>query len=288
MSKKGVDVCISAQCCCKLIMACPEKPAPVAVVKPPNSSCERAKTHEMSLCDFLKSQSAPDFIKNLQENRAEAKSPRVLPRGPVRPAAAKARICSEQPPTTDRGVKQPLQNCQQDIKQDSIQPASAVHEDRNISQIIINIGTIITHGVCKHNACQQTEPEVKTSVCPPAKLPTSVCPPVKRPTSICPPAEKPTTCCPPVERPKSICPPAEKPTSVCPPAEKPTSVCPPAERPIAVIGPKARPSVDRPVPVSRDRSCRSNAPVSIPITEQKPCPEPTINFKMNCCCTCHV
>jgi len=256
-------------------MKCPEKPAPVAAVKPRNSCGDRAKKPEMSLCDFLKSQPVPDWIKALQDNRAGAKNPKDRPRGPVRPVVAPApvsRIC-EQPPPADRGAKQP-QNHHQDIKQNPIQPAVAVQEDRIMSQIIINIGTIITNGVCQRDSCQQTDSEVQISVSPPAKRPTSACPTVERPTSICPPAEKPTTACPPVERPTSICPPAEKRTSVCPPA---------------VVPPKVRSPAVGSIPVSRDRSCRyqGNTPSAIPSTESKPCPEPKITFKINCCCTCH-
>jgi len=247
-------------------MKCPETPAPVAVVKPRNACGERAKTPEMSLCDFLKSQPVPDWIKAVQDNCAGAKYSKDKPRGPARPVVAPApvnRIC-EQPPPTDRGAKHP-QNQHQDIKQNSIQPMAGVQEDRNVSQIIINIGPIITNGVCKRDSCQQTDPEVQISVSPPAK----------RLTSICPPVEKPTTACPPVERQTSICPPAEKPTSVCPPT--------------AVIPPKVRSPVVGSIPVSRDRSCRyqGNTPSAIPSTEQKPCPEPKIKFKINCCCTCH-
>ncbi|XP_003242303.1 repetitive proline-rich cell wall protein 2 [Acyrthosiphon pisum] len=319
MNKKDVDVCISAECCCKLIMKCPEKPAPGAAVKPRNPFGERAKNPDMSLCDFLKSQPFADWIKSLQDNRSGAKNPKDRPRGPVRPVVAPApvsRIC-EQPPPADRGAKQP-QNHHQDIKQNPVQPA--VQEDRNMSQIIINIGTIITNGVCKRDSCQQTDSEVQISVSPPAKCPTSACPPVERPTSICPPEEKPTTACPPAEKSATVCPPAEKPTTACPPAEKPTttrppaekpttacppierptsicppaekrtSVCSPAERPTAVILPKVRSPAAGSIPVSRDRSCRyqGNTPSAMPSTDPKSCPEPKIKFKVNCCCTCHL
>ncbi|XP_060856381.1 uncharacterized protein LOC132934125 [Metopolophium dirhodum] len=284
MNKKDVNVCVSAQCCCKLIMKCPEKPAPAAAVKPRNPCGERAKNPEMSLCDYLKSQSVSDWMKSLQDNRAGAKNPKDRPRGPVRPVVAPApvsRIC-EQPPSADRGAKQP-QNHHPDIKQNPVQ------EDRNMSQIIINIGTIITNGVCKRDSCQQTDSEVQISVSPPAKCPTSACPPVERPTSICPPAEKLIIACPPAEKPTIACPPIERPTSICPPTENRTSVCSPAERPTAAIHPKVRSPAVGSIPVSRDRSCRyqGNTPSAIPSTEPKSCPEPKIVFKVNCCCTCH-
>ncbi|CAI6358072.1 unnamed protein product [Macrosiphum euphorbiae] len=237
MNKK--DVCISAQCCCKLIMKCPEKPAPVAAVKPRNG--ESAKNPEMSLCEFLKSQQVSDWIKSLQDNRAGAKNPKDRPRGPVRLVGAPApvsRIC-EQPPPADQGAKQP-QNHHQDIKQKPVQPG--VQEDRNMSQIIINIGTIITNGVCKRDSCQQTDSEVQISVSPPAEKPSTACPPIERPTPICPLAKKPTTTCPPIERPTSTCPPAKKPTTACPPIERPTSICPPAEKPTTVCPPIERPT----------------------------------------------
>lgn len=297
MNKKDVDVCISAQCCCKLIMKCPEKPAPVAVVKPCNPCSERAKNPEMSLCEFLKSQPVPGWIKALQDNRARTKNSKDRPRGPVVEPVPVSRIC-EQPPPIDRGAKHPP-NHYQDIKQNPIQPTIGLQEDRNMSQIIINIGTIITNGVCKRDSCQQTDSEVQISVSPSAKRLTSACSPVERPTSASPPVERPTSSCPPVERPTSICPPAEKPitarppverpTSICPPTEKRTSVCPPAERPTAVILPKVRSSVVGSIPVSRDLSCRyqGNTPSTIPSTEPKPYNEPKIKFKLNCCCTCH-
>ncbi|KAL4103474.1 hypothetical protein QTP88_018850 [Uroleucon formosanum] len=273
MNKKDVDVCISAQCCCKLIMKCPEKPAPVAVVKPRNPCSERAKNPEMSLCEFLKSQPVPGWIKALQDNRARTKNSKDRPRGPVVAPAPISRIC-EQPP----GTKNPP-NHYQDIKQNPIQPTDGLQEDRNMSQIIINIGTIITNGVCKRDSCQQTDSEVQISVSPP----------VERPTSACPPVERPTSACPPVERPTSNCPPAEKPITVCPPVEKRTSVCPPAERPTAVILPKVRSPVVGSIPLSQDLSCRyqGNTPSTIPSKEPKPCNEPKIKFKLNCCCTCH-
>jgi len=261
-------------------MKCPENPDPGAVVKPRNPCGERAKNPEISLCEFLKSQPVPDWIKALQDNRAGTKNSKDRPRGPVRPVVAPAsgnRIC-EQPPSTNRGAKHP-QKHYQDIQQNPIQPTVGVQEDRNMSQIIINIGTIITNGVCKRDSCQQTDSEVQISISPPTKRPTSACPPVERPTSICPSAEKPITACPPVERP----------TSICPPTEKRTSVCPPAERPTAVILPKVRSPDVGSIPVSRDLSCRyqDNTQPAIPSTEPKPCPEPEIKFKMNCCCTCH-
>lgn len=273
MSKSGVDVCISAQCCCKLITKFPEKSAPVAVVKPRNACGEQAEKPEMSLCDFLKSQPLPDWIKALQGNSARVTNSKDKQRGPIRSVSAPVsvnRICNE--PTNL--VAKHSQNNQQDNQESLIQPPSAVQEDRNISQIIINIGTIITNGVCKRNSYQQTDPEVQTSVGQPLKRPTSVCPPVERQTSICPPAEKTTSACPPVERP----------TSICSTAEKSTTDCPPAERPTAVIPPKVHPPV---IPVSRDRSCRyqGNPSSAIPSTEQKPFSEPKI--KMKCCCTCH-
>lgn len=271
MSKNGVDVCISAQCCCKLITKCPEKSAPMAVVKPRNACGEHAKKPEMSLCDFLKSQPLPDWIKALQDNSAPNSKDKQV-RSVSAPVPVN-RISSE---PTDLGVKH-SQNHQQNIHQSLIQPPSAVQEDRNMSQIIINIGTIITNGACKRNSYQQTDPEVQTSVGQPLKRPTSVCPPVERPTSICPPAEKPT----------SACPPAERPTSICSTTEKSTTDCQPTERPTAVIPPKVHPPVIGSIPVSRDRSCRYqvNPASAIPSTDQKPFSEPKI--KMKCCCTCH-
>ncbi|XP_015371460.1 PREDICTED: uncharacterized protein LOC107167080 [Diuraphis noxia] len=258
MSKNGVDVCISAQCCCKLITKVPEKPAPVPVVKPRNACSERAKKPEMSLCDFLKSQPLPDWIKALQDNSGRATNSKDKQCGSVRSVAAPApvnRICSE---PTDLRAKH-SQNHQQDIHQSSNQLPSAVHEDRNMSQIIINIGTMITNRVCKQNSYQQTDPEVQTSVGPPTKRPTSACPPVECPTSICPKAEKSTT------------------------------DSPPAEHPTAVIPPKVQPLVIGSIPVSQDHSCRyqGNPSSAISSTEQKPFSEPKIKSKMNCCCTCH-
>ncbi|XP_060845722.1 uncharacterized protein LOC132925331 [Rhopalosiphum padi] len=305
MSKNDVDECMSDRCCCRLIIKkCNEKPVSSAVLKLREGRDERAKNSEMSLCDFLKSQPVSDWIKALQDNRAGIKDSddkRKSPGEPVTAPGPVKRVC-QQPPTADRVGKQHPQLQHRDIKQNpQVKPTSGVPEDRAMSQIIINIGTIITDRVYKRDSYQQTDPEVRTTVSPPppADHPTSDCPPVERPTSICPPAKKPTSVCPPTERPTSVCPSAEKPTSVCPSAEKPTSVCPsvekstsvcsPAKRPTAAIAPIVRTPGVEPVPVARDRTCRyrGNALSTVPTMEKKPGFESEIKWKMNCCCTCH-
>lgn len=292
MSKNDVDECVSAQCCCRLIInKCNEKSAPTEVVKPRNGRGEHTKNSEMILCDFLKSQPVSDFIKALQDNSAKTKDSKYKQRStnePIKVPGPVNRIC-QQPPTADRGKKHPQHN-HQDIKQNpQVQPVNGVLEDRVMSQIIINIGTIITDRVYKRDSCQQTDPEVQTTVSPPTSQTTSVCPPIKKSTSVCPPVERPTSICPPAEKPTSICPPVERSTSICPSAEKPNSVCSPAKRPTAVISPKVRPPVVESIPVARDRSCRyqEKAPSTGLSLELKPGLKSEIKWKMNCCCTCH-
>lgn len=281
MSKNDVEECVSAQCCCRLIInKCNEKSAPMEVVKPRNGRGEHTKNSEMILCDFLKSQPVSDFIKGLQDNGAKTKDSKDKQRSTNEPIKVPGpnRIC-HQPPTADRGEKH-SQRHHKDIKQNpQVHAAYGVSKDRVMSQIIINIGTIITDKVCKRDSCQQTDPEVQTIVSLPTSQPTSVCPPVERPTSICPPAEKPT----------SISSPVERSTSICPSTEKPNSVCPPAKRPTAVISTKVRPPVVESIPVARDRSCRyqDKAPSTGPSLELKPGLKSEIKWKMNCCCTCH-
>lgn len=272
MSKNDVDECVSAQCCCRLIInKCNEKSASTKVVKPRNGRGEHTKNSEMILCDFLKSQPVSVFIKALQDNGAKTKDSKDKQRStndPIKVSGPVNRIC-HQPPTADRGEKN-LRHHHQNINQNpQVQPEYGVSEDRVMSQIIINIGTIITDRVCKRDSCQQTDPEVQTIVSPPTSQPTSVCPPIKKPTSVCPPVERPT--------------------SICPPAEKTTSVCSPAKHPTAVISPKVRPPVVESIPVARDLSCRyqDKAPSTGPSLELKPGLKPEIKWKMNCCCTCH-
>ncbi|XP_025196238.1 uncharacterized protein LOC112595309 [Melanaphis sacchari] len=281
MSKNDVDECMSARCCCRLIIEkCKENPASPTVAKPHNG-LKHAKSSEMSLCDFLKSQPVSDWIKPLQDNRVGSKDTKDKQRGPqelVTVPGLVNRIC-QQPPPADREEKHPHHH-HRDIKPNpQIQPTTGVLEDRFMSQIIINIGTITTDKVCKRDSCQQTDPEVQTTVSPPTNLPTSTCPPVERPTSICPPADKPI----------SVCPPVERPTSICPSADKPTSVCSPVKRPIAVILPKVHLPVVESIPVTRDRTCRyrGNAQSTVPSTQLKPGIESENKKKMNCCCACH-
>lgn len=282
MSKNDVDECVSAQCCCRLIInKCNEKSTRTEVMKPLNGRGEHTKNSEMILCDFLKSQPVSEFIKALKDNGAKTKDSKDKQRStnePIKEPGPINRI-GHQPPIAYRGEKHP-QHHHQDINQNpQIQSAYGVSENRVMSQIIINIGTIITDRVCKRDSCQQTDPEVQTTVSPLIKKSTSVCPPAERPTSICPPAEKPT----------SICPPVERSSSICPSTEKPNSVYPPAKRPTAVISPKVRPPVVESIPVARDRSCRyqDKAPSTGPSLELKPGLKSEIKWKMNCCCTCH-
>ncbi|CAI6358967.1 unnamed protein product [Macrosiphum euphorbiae] len=208
--------CMSVRCCCKLISKCDEKPAaPVVATKPRNNDCggQAERPKQMSLCDFLKSQPIPEWIKvndvRPQQNQNQQRT--TQPCAPEKPKG------------------------------------NSVPEDVVSSQIIINFGTVITNGGCKRDSCQQTEPEVKqrvgpTTVSPPENRSTCACPPAKRSTSkICPaPANKPTTTCsPPNNRPIPTCPPTDKQTTTCsPPTDKPTTTCsPPNNRPIPTCPP---------------------------------------------------
>jgi len=292
MSKNVVEECVSGQCCCRLIInKCNEKSTPTEVVKSQNERGEHTKNSEMILCDFLKLQPVSDFIKALQDNGAktkESKDKQHSTNEPIKIPGSVNRIC-HQPSTADHGEKYP-QHRNQEIKQNpQVQPAYGVSEDRVMSQIIINIGTIKTDRVCKRDSCQQTDPEVQTTVSPPTSQPTSVCPPIKKQTSVCPPVERLTSICPPTEKPTSIYPPAKRQTSICPSTEKTTSVCSPAKRPAAVISTKVRPPVIESISVARDRSCRyqNKAPSTAPSLELKPGVKSEIKWKMNCCCTCH-
>ncbi|XP_026821293.1 repetitive proline-rich cell wall protein-like [Rhopalosiphum maidis] len=278
MSKNDVDECMSDRCCCRLIIKkCNEKPVSSAVLKLRDGRDERAKNSEMSLCDFLKSQPVSDWIKALQDNRVGIKDSDDKRKSPGEPVTARGpvkRVC-QQPPSADRVGKQHPQLHHRDIKQNlQVQPPAGVPEDRAMSQIIINIGTIITDRVYKRDSYQQTDPEVRTTVSPspPADHPTCDCPPVERPTSNYPPAKKSTSICPPVERPTSVCPPVERPTSICPAAEKPTSVCPPVDRPTSVCPPVERPTSNYPPAKKPTSIC---PPVERPTSVCPPVERPT-------------
>ncbi|XP_022163420.1 vegetative cell wall protein gp1-like [Myzus persicae] len=248
--------CKSIRCCCKLISKVEEKPAaPVVATKPRNNGCggRAERPAQMSLCDFLKTQPIPDWIK-VNDLR------------------------QQQQPNQQR----PMQPCAPD------QPkASSTSEDVQSSQIIINFGTVVTNGPCKQDSCQQTDPEVQQKVCPiivspaPAKpsMPCN-CPPAKPSMSKCPPADRPAFKCPPAERPTSKCPPADRPTSKCIPADRSTSKCPPANR--SSVGPVH--ATQPPAAPARDRCSREKAAVSSP--PPKTCPESTVK-KDKCACNCH-
>lgn len=183
--------CKSVRCCCKLISKCEEKPATAVVAtKPRNNGCggQAERPQKMSLCDFLKSQPIPDWIK-VNDVRSQQ----------------------------HQNQKRPVQPCAPDKPKGSSLP-----EDVVSSQIIINFGTVVTNGASKRDSCQQTDPEVQQPVCPttaspPVNRSTASCPPAKRSTSkICPePANRSTTTSPPTERPASFCPaPAIEPPAI--------------------------------------------------------------------------
>ncbi|XP_008181457.1 leucine-rich repeat extensin-like protein 5 [Acyrthosiphon pisum] len=274
--------CKSVRCCCKLISKCDEKPAAAVVATKPrnNGSCGRAeRPKQMSLCDFLKSQPIPEWIK-----------------------------VNDVRPQQHQNQQRTMQSCTPDKPKGS----SAV-EDVVSSQIIINFGTVVTNGGCKRDSCQQTDPEVQQRVCP-----TTVSPPAKRSTSkIVPaPANKPTTTCsPPANRPIPTCPPTDKPTTTCsPPANRPIPTSPPTDKPTTTSAPAkvatcpptcppTCPSTDPPgslcpallpaslfcpakEPPSRGRCSQEKSPCASSSSPPKARPESGVK-KVKCGCTCH-
>jgi len=201
--------CKSVRCCCKLISKSEEKPAATVVAtKPRNNVCGgRTERPQMSLCDFLKSQQIPEWIK-----------------------------VNDMRPQQQQNQQRPMKSCTPD------QPkGSSVPEDVQSSQIIINFGTVVTNGACKRDSGQQTDPEVyPTTVSPPVNRSTSACPPAKRSMPNYTPADQPTSKCPPADRSTTKCPPADRSTTKCPPANRQASVCP-----VPVTEPPKVPTRDR-------------------------------------------
>ncbi|KAL4103691.1 hypothetical protein QTP88_019035 [Uroleucon formosanum] len=242
--------CKSVRCCCKLISKSEEKPATAVVAtKPRNNGCGGHAEHpqKMSLCDFLKSQPIPDWIKVND-------------------------VHSQQ----HQNQKRPVQPCAPDKPKGSSLP-----EDVVSSQIIINFGTVVTNGACKRDSCQQTDPEVQqpvypTTASPPVNRSTSSCPPAKRSTSkICPePANRSTTTCSSANRLTTTCPPANQSTTTCPPTERPTSFCP-------------EPATEPPAIPARDRCSQEKSPrAAMSSSPPKARPECVVK-NIKCECTCH-
>ncbi|XP_060845545.1 salivary glue protein Sgs-3-like [Rhopalosiphum padi] len=285
--------CMSVRCCCKLIAKCEEKPIVAKTTpKPRNSDC--GKHTQMSLCDFLKSQPIPDWIK-VNDTR-----PQQHPRDEQ---------CSTKPTSDER-------------------KGNTVPEDMQSSQIIINFGTVVTNGACKRDSCQQTDPEVKdvtvpmeknrvcqTTTSPPVdrpsatypstNRPTSVCPPVNRSTSVCPTPDQSTSTYPQTNRPTSNCPstnnrqtstgpPTNRPTSICPPKDHSMSTCPPTNQSTSTCAKTNRPTSNFP---SSNQSTSNAAPTNRPTSTCPPAnrststcpaarPESVVN-KSTCGCNCH-
>lgn len=278
------DGCKSDRCCCQLISKCEEKPA-APTPRPRNTCGGRKERTEMSICDFLKSQPTPEWILKStgRGNRPEVNDSKDRHTGPTKQQPPPASNCSGKNHTTyvhrpkpqpewvrsseqisvpnDGGMRQYQHRRRNDQRP---QTTTCETEDRQLSQIIINFGTVVTGETCKSNdSGQQTNSEVHD-------VPLEK----KRRTGKAtarPPPDR-STCCSraAADRSISICPPAESSTSTGPPdhssctrgpADRSTSTCPPPERQSCTRDP-----VDRPTPsCQQDRSSSTRAPTDRPI-----------------------
>ncbi|CAI6358712.1 unnamed protein product [Macrosiphum euphorbiae] len=311
MGQNDKDVCKSDRCCCQLISKCEEKP------KPRKNVCGgREERTEMSICDFLKSQPIPEWIKvnsgGPQHGRnpcAEANGSKDRQRGSCGQAPP-ASNCSPgknrtthvpRPKPQTEWVRSSEQLClpnngamnqSQNRHRNDQQPSNCDMEDRQLSQIIINFGTVVTS-----ESGQQTNTEVqevplekkrrscKTNARPPPDRSSCTRGPADRSTSTCPPAERSTSTCQPPERPIPTCPP-ERSSCTRAPADRPNPTCPPPDRSSCTrgsadrstsTGPTERSScprapADRPMPTCpSERSSCTRAPADRP---NPTCPPP--------------
>jgi len=307
------DGCKSDRCCCQLISKCEEKPA--AATPRPRNTCGagRKERTEMSICDFLKSQPTPEWIlkNNGRGNRPEVNDSKDRQCGPIKQQPPPASNCSGKNHTTyvhrpkpqpqwvrsseqisvpnDGGMRQSQHRRRNDQRP---QTTACEPEDRQLSQIIINFGTVVTGGeTCKPNDSgqQNNNSEVhdvplekkrrtgKATARPPTDRSTCCAraPAADRSISICPPAERSNSTGPP-EHSSCTRGPAERSTTTSPPdhssctrgtADRSTSTCPPPERQSC-----ARDPVDRPtLSCQQDRSSSTRAPTDRPIST---CPLP--------------
>ncbi|XP_060875774.1 uncharacterized protein LOC132949037 [Metopolophium dirhodum] len=299
MGQNNKDVCKSDRCCCQLISKCEEKP------KPRKNVCGgREERTEMSICDFLKSQPIPEWIKvntgRPQHGRnpcSEANDSKDRQRGP----------CGQAPPSSNCGsgknrttyVHQPksqpewvrsseqlclpnnggMQQSQHRNRNDQrSQPSTCDTEDRQLSQIIINFGTVVTSdsGQQNNSEVQEVPSEKKRRTCkstarPPPDRSSCTRGPTDRSTSTCPPAERSTSTCQPPERPIPTCPP-ERSSCTRAPADRPNPTCPPPDRSSCTRGPSDRSTSTCPT----ERSSCPRAPADRPIptcpSERSSCP----------------
>jgi len=299
MGQNDKDVCKSDRCCCQLISKCEEKP------KPRNACGGREERTEMSICDFLKSQPIPEWIKvntgRLQHGRnpcAEVNDSKDRQRGPCRQAPPASNYSSKnrttyvhRPKPQPKWVRSSEQVCvpnnggmhqsQHRHRNDQrTQPTIRETEDRQLSQIIINFGTVVTSEKCKpddsgqqtnsefqeiplekkRRTCKSTArpPPDRSTCCTRAQADRSISTGPSEPLSCTrAPSDRPITTCPPPDRSSCTRTQSDRSTSTFTPLDRSSFTRAPADRPIPTCPPPDRSSCTR---TQSDRSTSTCSP----------------------------